>query len=423
MEGALSGLSLISTNAAGVVLRDAAFIKTFFGGTTPVLPAPTEFLQVADSNVSIGEKINYLALAILKYNPITLTGETIYKMGGAAIDGNWEALRNESYNLLTLSALMKFGESAKLKRDIQLSVKNTEFLQQQMRRGVIEETPLKDIQSKPAGVAAFGVETAKRDANGVTLSERPQAVLTEKTLVNDAKGSLEVNAQGKVEPACFTGTTLVHTYDDKYGVIFCQIEDIFCGALVLSRCETTGELAYRPVINTFEHWDREIWAVTHTDDRGFTETLSTTAEHPFWVKGRGWVPVSQLELGQVLEVAETKFPDAVPTAKPNQEKTLATYKIKTSTVVEVVNINFKAKVYNIEVEGHHTYFVGELGAWVHNKTQGQPTIAVRDRSTPANVPKGTPPEVPVKDPAGILGEIKAANELAQHNYEVIHLSD
>ena len=236
-------------------------------------------------------------------------------------------------------------------------------------------------------------------------------------LVDDAKGSLEVNAQGKVEPACFMGLTKVHTYDDKYGHFYSDIENIFCGALVLSRCEKTWELAYRPVTNTFEHEDREIWAVSHTDERGFTETLNTTAEHPFWVKELGWVPVSQLEIGQVLELAETKFPDTVATEKPSQEKSLDTYTIKTSTVVGVENIDFKGKVYNIEVKGHHTYFVGELGAWVHNKTQGQPTKSVRDRSTPENVPKGTTPEVPTKGDAGtiagIYGEIKAGQEVAQ----------
>ena len=28
---------------------------------------------------------------------------------------------------------------------------------------------------------------------------------------------------------------------------------------------------------------------------------------------------------------------------------------------------FKARVYNLEVEDFHTYYVGELGVWVHNR--------------------------------------------------------
>jgi len=32
---------------------------------------------------------------------------------------------------------------------------------------------------------------------------------------------------------------------------------------------------------------------------------------------------------------------------------------------------YRATVYNIEVEGWHTYFVGELGVWVHNANCGK----------------------------------------------------
>lgn len=32
---------------------------------------------------------------------------------------------------------------------------------------------------------------------------------------------------------------------------------------------------------------------------------------------------------------------------------------------------YRATVYNIEVEDWHTYFVGELGVWVHNANCGK----------------------------------------------------
>ena len=83
---------------------------------------------------------------------------------------------------------------------------------------------------------------------------------------------------------------------------------------------------------------------------GATTTLSTTDEHPFFVVDRGWVRADELAIGDTL-----LQPDG----------TAATV---TGSTVEV-----RAKgvtVYNLEVEGGHTYFVddGTSGAavWVHN---------------------------------------------------------
>ena len=371
---------MITTNAAGVVLRDAAFIKTFFGGATPVLPAPTEFLQVVDSDVPIGEKINYLALAVLKYNPISLAAVNVDKMGEAAINGDWEALRNESYNLLTLGALMKFGESPKLKRDIQLSVKNVEFLDQKLKRGVIEKTPLRDIQIKPEGVAIFSIEKVERDSRGIPVQDAPPRLLGEAELLDKAQSSLEVTSNGIPEPACFVGHTLVFTYN-QFGYSQSRIEDILPGTLVLSRCEITGEQACRPMINFFEHGDIEIWSVTHVDDKG-DETLYTTAEHPFWVRGLAWIPVAQLKPGQILETSNPFITGQQDKDSPTKEAALAVFGRSTVTVVSVKNEGYRAKVYNIEVEGFHSYFVGDTGVWVHNKTRISPSSLVFERFIP-----------------------------------------
>jgi hypothetical protein len=402
---------MITTNAAGVVLRDAAFIKTFFGGATPVLPAPTEFLQVVDSDVPIGEKINYLALAVLKYNPISLAAVNVDKMGEAAINGDWEALRNESYNLLTLGALMKFGESPKLKRDIQLSVKNVEFLEQKLKRGVIEETPLRDIQIKLEGVAKFGIEKVERDSSGIPVEDAPPRVVSEAELLDKAQGSLEVTSNGIPESACFVGHTPVFTYN-RFGYSQSRIEDILPGTLVLSRCEITGEQAYLPMINFFEHDDIEIWSVTYTDDKG-DETLYTTAEHPFWVRGLGWIPVAQLKSGQILETSNPFITEQQDTDSPTKEAALAIFGRSTATVVSAKNEGYREKVYNIEVEGFHSYFVGDTGVWVHNKTRISPNSSVLERSMPDAVPHGTPAEVRIVGDAGTIAGRVAETKFAK----------
>ena len=86
------------------------------------------------------------------------------------------------------------------------------------------------------------------------------------------------------------------------------------------------------------------------DCGGVAEVLETTAEHPFWVVGRGWVAVADLMPGDRLLDASG--------AVLAVDGLVATGRTDT--------------VYNIEVEGYHTYFVGDLGVWVHNKAMRNP---------------------------------------------------
>jgi hypothetical protein len=76
--------------------------------------------------------------------------------------------------------------------------------------------------------------------------------------------------------------------------------------------------------------------------------IRTTAEHPFYVRGQGWVPAGRLQEGD-----ELASPDGRWTA-----------------VQEVSDICDVTTVYNLRVADYHTYFVGceEWGfsVWAHN---------------------------------------------------------
>ncbi len=76
--------------------------------------------------------------------------------------------------------------------------------------------------------------------------------------------------------------------------------------------------------------------------------LGTTAEHPFWVDGQGWVAAGELQVGDVL-VSHTG-------------ELLKVEGLRDTDEVQTV--------YNLEVEEDHTYFVGcdEWGfsVWAHN---------------------------------------------------------
>jgi hypothetical protein len=58
--------------------------------------------------------------------------------------------------------------------------------------------------------------------------------------------------------------------------------------LSLPEDEPEGESAYRPVEEVFQRWG-VIWEVAVGG-----RVLRTTAEHPFWVRGRGWTAARQL---------------------------------------------------------------------------------------------------------------------------------
>ncbi|MDO3413390.1 polymorphic toxin-type HINT domain-containing protein, partial [Saccharibacillus sp. CPCC 101409] len=133
---------------------------------------------------------------------------------------------------------------------------------------------------------------------------------------------------------CFTAKTKVKTdKGDK------EIKDVQVGDKVLSQNENTGEEAYKQVTATFNHEADEIYNI-HVGG----QVIESTYNHPFWVVGKGWVFVKDLKPGDLLEQSDGK-------------------------TLEVGSIEIQqrqATVYNMTVDGFHTYFVSGLGIWVHN---------------------------------------------------------
>lgn len=78
--------------------------------------------------------------------------------------------------------------------------------------------------------------------------------------------------------------------------------------------------------------------------------IQTTAEHPFWVKEkRTWIRAGNLNKGDLLDV---RFGEAMPVSD-----------------VVFIKTDSPVKVFNLEVEGWHTYYVSDLDILVHNKAK------------------------------------------------------
>ncbi|HEY3357204.1 MAG TPA: polymorphic toxin-type HINT domain-containing protein, partial [Polyangia bacterium] len=91
--------------------------------------------------------------------------------------------------------------------------------------------------------------------------------------------------------------------------------------------------------------EQEVLKLTLTDENGAREELRVTPDHPFWVGGQGWIAARELDLGHEL---------------------LGSRGSAALRVTGQTWLQDRATVYNLEVSGQHTYFVGESGAWVHN---------------------------------------------------------
>ncbi|BCE02786.1 polymorphic toxin-type HINT domain-containing protein [Marinicellulosiphila megalodicopiae] len=173
--------------------------------------------------------------------------------------------------------------------------------------------------------AGTAVKTAKADQK-LLRTEANAKTVEEASLIT----------QGK---ACFTAGTTVQTNNGLKA-----IEDFAIGDQVLARDEQTGEITYKRVINTKQTKQQQIYKVEIQNHAGKVETYATTEEHPFWIKDHGWVRAADLTEGNVLVDSENR--DAI--------------------VLSMIKTDEIETVYNIEVLGFHTYFVGELNIWVHN---------------------------------------------------------
>jgi len=92
----------------------------------------------------------------------------------------------------------------------------------------------------------------------------------------------------------FTADTLVHTENGLK-----PISEIKVGDKVLSYDERTETTHYQPVMAVIQG-EQRYQLILITLDSG--ESIETTAEHPFYIKGKGWNPANSLKVGQALQL-------------------------------------------------------------------------------------------------------------------------
>lgn len=136
---------------------------------------------------------------------------------------------------------------------------------------------------------------------------------------------------------CFTGDTLVST---EHGLR--PIEEIQAGDYVWSENTETGEKELKKVLGVSV---TETTVLVHVSMEDGTE-INTTENHPFYAEGKGWCAASGLEDGDILHAQDG-----------------SAVMVKD---VEARQLDEAVKVYNLEIEEYHTYYVSGREVLVHN---------------------------------------------------------
>ncbi len=133
---------------------------------------------------------------------------------------------------------------------------------------------------------------------------------------------------------CFAAGTPVRTIDGTRA-----IEQLARGDLVLAQDTASGVLSYQPVLTAFHHPATPTY---HVQLGG--EDLVATGIHRFWQAGKGWVMTRDLKVGDSVRV------------------------LGGVARVDQIALAQVRPVFNLEVAEGKTFFVGRLGALVHDNS-------------------------------------------------------
>jgi hypothetical protein len=142
-------------------------------------------------------------------------------------------------------------------------------------------------------------------------------------------------------PSCFLAGTPVWTKTGQQA-----IETLGPGDLVLCQDIASGELLFRPVLETTLRDPTPMFEIAAGG-----EVITATAGHPFWVPGKGWRMAKELATGDRLLTVNGPVEIESVTGAPNRE------------------------AYNLIVAEHANYFVGTKGMLVHDNTPRSPAEA------------------------------------------------
>ena len=206
-----------------------------------------------------------------------------------------------------------------------------------------------------ARIARIGFQIYNAASIGIGVGRAIDNIIHDRAGVGDYLAFVPLlgAALGKYFRACLeAGTQVIVGVDENGEAVTRNIEDIREGDYVLAGDENdpSAPPTLRRVTQVFIKTTHELRVLSFVGADGATTTLNTTDEHPFFVVNRGWTRADQLQIGDTLLQPDGSF--------------------VTLTASQIEARSQGVTVYNLEVEGGHTYFVDDAtsgaAVWVHN---------------------------------------------------------
>jgi hypothetical protein len=152
---------------------------------------------------------------------------------------------------------------------------------------------------------------------------------------------------------CFeAGTQVLAGYTPEGQYLTRSIEEVRVGDYVLAKAENDAgdSVELRRVTEVFRYTKDHLRVLTFLTADGQEQVIKTTDEHPLYVEGKGWVGASGLLVGDRILQSDGGYAVLQSTLREEHASGVT--------------------VYNLTVEGDHTYFVDDQVAggavWVHN---------------------------------------------------------
>ncbi|UEM05416.1 FG-GAP-like repeat-containing protein [Skermanella rosea] len=204
--------------------------------------------------------------------------------------------------------------------------------------GIANETPEGIAMAALTGAVLGGVTEGVFAGGGAMMAEagsrmagRGYSRLESAADVDAPEGG---GWEGRGPCASFSAGTLVATTE---GTV--PVEQVRPGTYVLSRGVEGEPAEPRLVLRTYERMADDAVRL-----KAGGTLIRTTAQHPFWVEGRGWTPAGALAAGDIV----------------------ATLDAGGVAVERVETVSGPEPVYNFAVSGTQSYFVSGLKLWAHN---------------------------------------------------------
>jgi|GEM_PF-2640969 len=149
-----------------------------------------------------------------------------------------------------------------------------------------------------------------------------------------------------------SGDTEVVTKDSIYRS---SIQFINIGDEILARCDKTGQMAFRKVLNIFTEKDVPTYRLYYAaNNQVAMYPVEITASLPLWVINKGWTSLFDIKKGDAfLGFDRIVFSEA-------EKNGVEHFSCRESYFVGTKETGLLRKVYSLELEEMHSYFVGGI---------------------------------------------------------------